>query len=165
MLETIVAKCCGKCKQTKSIDEFYKDKSKKDGLHTVCKVCIKIFQKEYAETEIGKEGHARASKRYSQTRKGRQTQKRYRKNNPDKRRARHVVSHAIECCRLPRPDTLPCHYCEAQAEQYHHWRGYAKEYWFDVIPVCVPCHKNHLWNRQRVDSKRLLTSAIDNALL
>ena len=32
-------KICTKCKKYKQIKDFYKDKSKKDGYHTVCKLC------------------------------------------------------------------------------------------------------------------------------
>ena len=32
-------KFCNKCKQTNSIEDFYKSASKKDGLHTFCKKC------------------------------------------------------------------------------------------------------------------------------
>lgn len=27
-----------------------------------------------------------------------------------------------------------------QAEEYHHHKGYDKEHWLDVIPLCLPCH-------------------------
>lgn len=29
---------------------------------------------------------------------------------------------------------------QAQAEEYHHYKGYAKEHWLDVVPLCLPCH-------------------------
>jgi hypothetical protein len=39
-------KICGKCNQEKSIESFYKDKSKRDGRHSNCKDCVKLYQKE-----------------------------------------------------------------------------------------------------------------------
>lgn len=35
----IIKMQCGKCGQIKSIDCFNKDKSQKDGYHTICKSC------------------------------------------------------------------------------------------------------------------------------
>ena len=47
-------KLCNKCKEVKNVSEFYADKSKRDGLHTNCKVCkqkridrIKEIKQEY----------------------------------------------------------------------------------------------------------------------
>lgn len=40
-------KTCNRCKETKDYSDFDKDKSKKDGVHTICKKC----QKEYRSTE------------------------------------------------------------------------------------------------------------------
>lgn len=37
-------KICGKCGKELSIDNFYKDKSTKDGLHNYCKDCIKSYR-------------------------------------------------------------------------------------------------------------------------
>ena len=41
-------KKCNKCKVEKPLTEFYKDKSRKDGLNTPCKSCIKKY---YAENK------------------------------------------------------------------------------------------------------------------
>jgi len=49
-------KICRKCKKEKKVDEFYKNKSKKDGLSYYCKKC---------EQAIQKEEHQRNKKRYS----------------------------------------------------------------------------------------------------
>ena len=43
-------KRCSKCKQSKSISEFYKSKSEKDGLQSWCKAC----RRDYKQTEKGK---------------------------------------------------------------------------------------------------------------
>lgn len=43
-------KTCSKCGVTKVLDEFYPDKSKRDGRHSVCKECAKADRKSrYAE--------------------------------------------------------------------------------------------------------------------
>lgn len=46
-------KKCIKCNETKSIDEYYKDKSTKDGLKCDCKDCYNIRTKEYCRTIPG----------------------------------------------------------------------------------------------------------------
>lgn len=38
---------CDTCHQIKSVKCFHKCKSKKDGVHTKCKNCIKNYQQEY----------------------------------------------------------------------------------------------------------------------
>lgn len=40
-------KICSKCKQEKTIEEFYKNKSKKDGCCSICKICTKQYRREY----------------------------------------------------------------------------------------------------------------------
>lgn len=40
-------KTCGKCKVSKSFDEFSKNKSKADGLQGLCKICKGISQRKY----------------------------------------------------------------------------------------------------------------------
>ena len=36
---------CSKCKQLKDINNFYKSKNRKDGLHSYCKECDSIYRK------------------------------------------------------------------------------------------------------------------------
>ena len=40
-------KTCSKCKIEKELTEFNKNKTKKDGLHNLCKSCVKEYNKEY----------------------------------------------------------------------------------------------------------------------
>jgi len=40
-------KHCTKCETTKTVDQFHRDRSKKDGLQTQCKTCVKAKQKAY----------------------------------------------------------------------------------------------------------------------
>ena len=42
-------KICSKCKVEKDICEYHKDKNKKDGLNTYCKLCAINHSKEYYE--------------------------------------------------------------------------------------------------------------------
>ena len=45
----LISKECSKCHEIKSVSEFSKDKSKKDGVHTRCKDCCKEYRKQNAE--------------------------------------------------------------------------------------------------------------------
>jgi len=102
----------------------------------------KAALKRYRQSEKGKA----ALKRYEQTDKGRKNRsnqtKQFYIRHPDQSKARTAVNYAIRDGKLPRPDSLQCHYCPARAEQYHHHKGYAQEHWLDVIPACIKCHSS-----------------------
>lgn len=72
-------KICSKCKEMKSLTEFYTDKTRKDGKHSHCKSCIKqhrqanrekiaVYQKEYNNQyrQSNKETIAERMKEYNQ---------------------------------------------------------------------------------------------------
>lgn len=153
-------KRCSKCKQFKPLSEFYKRKISKDGLQFDCKSCRLKHVKKYNQTKKGKAVHCKSSKKYQKTKKGikvsrkkvaqycktkkgKATFKRYRIRYPERQKARSAINNAIAMGKLPRPDTKLCHYCSAQAQQYHHHRGYAPEHWLDVVSVCMRCHNEH----------------------
>lgn len=56
-------------------------------------------------------------------------------------RARDAVSNAIKQGELPKAQTCPCHHCGRPAAVYHHYKGYRKEHFLDVVPVCDACHQ------------------------
>lgn len=118
----------------------------------------KFNRKLYRQSERGKV----AQKRYTQSEKCKATKKRYRQSRRGKilrkiaRKScdkKYVIAHpkqikaiykvycAITSGKMPRPDTLQCISCPAQAQHYHHSKGYEPEHWFDVIPVCRNCHR------------------------
>ena len=94
-------KTCSKCKEKKPRKEFYKDKSKKDGLASICKDCACIYRKSnarkktqarYGKSEKGTKAHARynksskrktASARYYRS-KGKETMTKYGKTEKGK---------------------------------------------------------------------------------
>lgn len=49
MLESIKTKICNGCQIEKSVEEFSKDKTKKDGLQNKCKECNKAYNQANAE--------------------------------------------------------------------------------------------------------------------
>ena len=123
---------------------------------------MKIYQKEYQQSEKGKAVNRKAVAKYRQTpkgkavrhkkaakyqktEKGKATQKRYNIRYPERRKARHAVEIAVKIGQISQPNSLQCSYGNHQAEQYHHHKGYAKKHWFDVLPTCRKCHnKLHL---------------------
>ena len=60
MTNKVRLKCCSKCKLWKSITEFYKNKSRKDGLNSWCKCC----QKEYQQSSKGKKYYEEYHQKY-----------------------------------------------------------------------------------------------------
>lgn len=63
----MIMKVCSKCKLNKDVSDFYKDKSKKDNLQNICKVCAKDQAKKYYQSN--KEKIAKTSKVYYQNNK------------------------------------------------------------------------------------------------
>lgn len=54
LVQGIIMKKCGKCAELKAINRFSKDKSKHDGLCTVCKDCRVKYRKSYYEANKDK---------------------------------------------------------------------------------------------------------------
>ena len=154
-------KKCGKCKQIKPISGFCKNKTTLDGLGRECKTCANARFKKYFQTERGKELHRFSAKRHRQTNKCKETRKKYRQTeksknairlyeskNKIKSQAQHAINHAIEYGKKKRAKSLNCS-CGENARYYHHYLGYEKVNWFDVIPVCADCH----WNLHNLENK------------
>jgi len=166
MAAEIISKRCCTCKRSKHISEFYKNRREKDGFQSQCKTCIKQSHQKYRKSKKGKcaqkhycqsvKGKANF-KRYQQSAKGKATQKRYNQSekgkannkasqqrygirHPQRCKAQVAVNHAVNDGILPHVNTLVCHYCPKPAQQYHHWHGYSREHWLDVVPACIPCH-------------------------
>jgi len=60
---------------------------------------------------------------------------------PEKVRARGLVNQRVRFARIPKASTLLCVECGGVACHYHHHNGYYFESRYDVVPVCVKCHK------------------------
>jgi hypothetical protein len=101
-LETSKTKQCSKCKEVKLLNDFPRDRRKRDGLRASCKDCNKLRHKEYRQTNQDKV--LEYFKEYRQNNRGKRAQyqkeyrqkhpdeecqrlKRWRQNNPDKARA------------------------------------------------------------------------------
>lgn len=139
-LQPMVNKKCSRCGKTKPLSEFSKNASKKGGHNSVCRECTAVSGRQWYEAN--KElTRSRAREWRKENREGYgAAQKRHRAKYPEKIKARRVVQYAVHLGKLPRVASLKCFHCENQAQHYHHHKGYAKEHWLDVVPVCSPCH-------------------------
>jgi hypothetical protein len=79
-----MTKVCIKCKQTKSIAEFNKDKHKKDGLNSYCKSCKAKKDKSWAENNRDKVNKCISNWVSNNKEKHDDYQKQYRIDNQDK---------------------------------------------------------------------------------
>ncbi len=65
-------------------------------------------------------------------------------------RAHAAVAKAILSGGLQRPGDLPCVDCGGPAAVYDHFRGYAREHWLDVEPVCISCNAKRGWLKREL---------------
>lgn len=140
MCDAIISKRCWKCKSVKLLSEFYRDSHTGDGHTSRCKVCVLTHQRQYQQTEKGKEVNRAAVARYGRTEKGkeiRQTEK-----GKLRLKARQAVAYVVATGKMPRARTLQCTYCDKPAKEYHHHHGYEKPFWLDVVPACFDCRRD-----------------------
>ena len=144
MAKQIIVRECIKCKQIKPLSEFYKDKSRKYGRRYDCKKCSYVSRKNYYATKIGCRNIIKSCQKYYKTNRGKANNKKqsrlYHIRYPERRKATCAVNNKIIKGDLAKPTKLKCHYCPNQAKEYHHWHGHAKKHWFDIVPICIPCH-------------------------
>ena len=144
-----LTKLCSRCQETLPVAEFHKNRTKKDGLHSQCKICRKryslsavarAYQKRYDYSAARKA----ARRRYNSSELGRATHcrnnEKHKKRHPDREKARNAIQKLFVAGKLPRAKTLKCIDCGAQAKEYHHYLGYSEEHRLDVIPLCKQCH-------------------------
>jgi hypothetical protein len=57
-------------------------------------------------------------------------------------RAREVVRKAVYRKKIPPASDLACDWsgCQKQANEYHHYKGYERENWMDIQPLCYEHH-------------------------
>ncbi len=139
-------KKCSSCFEDKDISGFYKHPLGRDGHFNSCKVCMIEKTMAYAKTPAGKASHQRAEKRHVEKYRIRYRVKWQAHSAASylrhliRHQARNAVGAEVRAGRLPKAVDCPCTNCGELASQYHHWRGYAKQFWLDVIPLCLPCH-------------------------
>ena len=124
MAAEIITKQCPNCKEIKSLLEFYKNRSRRDGYNWWCKMC----EKSYKQSPISREAQHRNNRKH-------------RFNYPEQKKAGNAITSAITAGRISPAKTKRCAICGEQAKHYHH-PDYSKP--FEIIPLCIICHKeNH----------------------
>lgn len=115
-------KTCGKCSTTKTVSEFYKDGSKKDGLATVCKLCKNQANKSWQIQNPGSVNAVKEKYRVANRDKTRAAVSKWQKKNPEKvsdsnhkRRVRLLNSQSYQLSKsdMKRLYSSSCAYCGA----------------------------------------------------
>ena len=150
-------KRCSRCKETKSLDAFYRNRSKKQGRECYCKSCRKEYNRQphrraaavravmkHRRTEKGREQHRKANAKYYRSEKGKRRKlagtKRYQRNHRTETLAHRAVAEAVKKGIIPSIDTQICGRCGDPAAHYHH-NSYAPAKWLHLSPVCERCHR------------------------
>ena len=135
-------KICSRCKQEKTIGEFYKHN--RDGYRSRCKSCQGEDSKEYFRRPEVKE----------------RTKSYYRKYDKDYRKrpyvmvkdfARSYLNHAIQAGRVNRE---PCSMCGKEQAEGHHEDYYQP---LLIVWLCPPCHQA----THRLDKENAIPSLIN----
>lgn len=117
-------KVCRVCKETKTLDYFYKNREYADGHMNLCIACQRAYMRAHDQTERGREVQRRKSRRAEARRR-------------DKHNVNKKVLAAIKSGKLIRPDG--CEDCGKQGRIEGHHEDYAKP--LEVIWLCPRCHK------------------------
>lgn len=142
---------CSKCKNLypATSEYFRKDKYRKLGIGYVCRLCEQHIRQTPAYREQQNRYHrsdkAKTTKAaYLKTKQGRAMVKaknlRQLQLRPDAIRANKMLNNAVRNGKILPISTQRCADCGKPAKHYHH-ESYAKEHWYDVIPLCITCHR------------------------
>ena len=149
-------KVCSKCKEEKSLDGFYKDKSTKDGYNYKCKDCRRKADQDRRESdpvwhirrklqnslyhENNREKIAARKKEWFSSDVGKlsmaKSGKRWRKKNSHKKRAQDLVYLAVK-----RGEIIPkekCEACKSMKKIEAHHPDYKEP--LQVLWLCNRCH-------------------------
>lgn len=126
-------KWCTFGKHWQIVGLFACDATRGDGLAHVCFECFRLYKKD--------------RNKYSP----------FPPSNPIRRKAGRAVNRAIESGKLARAADVPCARCNHighdRRHEYHHHRGYEKEFWLDVICLCLRCHRKEGWRERKKKMK------------
>lgn len=131
-------KKCSACNRLLNVDDFYKNKSMRDGLHNQCMPCYREAAHRYTKTPKGK---------LNTNTKGKRMRQRY----PDKWRAREQLRYAVKMGRVIKPSH--CDNCNNARSLDGHHDDYSKP--LEVAWLCDLCHKlrhNKLRDKQLAQS-------------
>jgi len=133
-------KVCFKCKEEKSLMEYYRHTKMKDGHLNKCKACARKDVGEHREGNIDKirEYDRQRGKLPHRIKLSTETTKRLREQFPHIYKAQTAVNNAVRDGRLIRPDV--CSSCRKKGRQIEgHHDDYSKP--LEVEWLCSACHK------------------------
>jgi hypothetical protein len=132
--------------------QIEKDRSEFTGAKKKCRACISEYNRAYSQARMKSDPVFRA-RRAAQA-------SQWAKDNPEKRSviatrrnakawasdplrmmARSCIAQQVKRGNRPAASSLTCA-CGEPAAHYHHHNGYEVAHRYDVVPVCVPCHKS-----------------------
>lgn len=112
-------KPCTHCRETKPLEDFNRNRSKRDGRQSWCRECFRtLYRRNPDQREKAK---ARA--------------KTYYREHPEKKRAQRKLNYQIESGQMVRGF---CEMCGSEKADGHHWKGYDRP--LDVQWLCRSCH-------------------------
>lgn len=128
-------KKCPKCGESKSFEDFCKDKANKDGLKCYCKTCNVKLVREW------RKANPEHNKKWNQNNKNKIAEYNKKRNNekPWEREFADAVNNAVKRGRMIKSEFCIRRGCENAATVAHHpiyWKGY--EYF--VLWLCRSCH-------------------------
>jgi RNase P subunit RPR2 len=154
-------KKCNKCGKSKDVTEFHKRVAAKDGLHSHCKSCVSMADRNRDPDKVAQ--HKKLTREWRDRNRDRiatynarryeedpqyfiNASRKSERKNPQRARARKAVSRKVQMGLFPPAWAMVCEKCEeAQAAHWHHHNGYEKEHMIDVIAVCTTCHGKEHW--------------------
>ena len=130
---------CTRCKVEKPFDEFNKDKSRGKGYSYTCRVCASRSGRSYYENNRDKV--LENTRRVYQAGKIRirERAKIYAKDNPEKRKAKSMIRHALNMGRMIKPST--CSVCPESRNLDAHHDDYSQP--LVIRWLCRSCHITH----------------------
>ena len=85
----VVVKCCSGCGVVKSLDDFRRNRTRRDGREYRCKECASAYERRYREENRDKERERHRRWLEKNRDKAREYGRRHREENRDKERERH----------------------------------------------------------------------------
>lgn len=133
-----MTKFCHGCERELPVEEFHKNRRRKDGLQTQCKFCIEQYRRQRLENPEARERQYEAQREWCRRNRPRirERVRGYNARNRDKERARQRVKHALKMGRLTKPDH--CDLCGETGRIEGHHADYAKP--LEVQWLCSQCH-------------------------
>ena len=137
--EKLKTKRCGSCGHILSVELFSKNKYRKDGYQTSCKICVK----RYRQRPYIKEKTRQYSETYRKTIKGKICKAKhaaiyYDKDDIRQKSARAICT-ALKQGIIEKPENCQLCYSNKRIEAHH--AVYGEKYLLSVVWLCSLCHK------------------------